>query len=34
VPKGYYQDTKTQIAKEASKSVGREKRRRRAGLMV
>jgi hypothetical protein len=25
VPKGYYQDTKTQIAKDASKRVGREK---------
>jgi hypothetical protein len=31
VPKGYYHDTKTQIAKDASKRVGREKRRGRAG---
>jgi hypothetical protein len=30
VPKGYYQDTKTQISKDASKRVGREKRRGRA----
>jgi hypothetical protein len=34
VPKGYYQDTKMQIVKDASKRVGREKRRRRAGLLV
>jgi Holliday junction resolvasome RuvABC DNA-binding subunit len=34
VPKGYYQDTKTQIAKDVSKRVGREKRSVRAGLLV
>jgi hypothetical protein len=34
VPKGYYQDTKMQIAKDASKRVGREKRRGRARLSV
>jgi hypothetical protein len=34
VPKGYYQDTKMQLAKDASKRVGREKRRGRAGLLV
>jgi hypothetical protein len=34
VPKGYYQDTKMQIAKNKSKRVGREKRRGRAGLLV
>jgi hypothetical protein len=28
VPKGYYQDTKMQIAKNASKRVGREKKRK------
>jgi hypothetical protein len=30
VPKGYYQDTKIQIAKDTSKRVGREKGRGRA----
>jgi hypothetical protein len=34
VPKGYFQDTKMLIAKDVSKRVGREKRRRRAGLLV
>jgi hypothetical protein len=34
MPKGYYQDTKTQIEKDVSKRVGREKRRGRAGLLV
>jgi hypothetical protein len=34
VPKRYYQDTKTQIGKDASKRVGSEKRRVRAGLLV
>jgi hypothetical protein len=34
VPKGYYQDTKTPIAKDALKRVGRKRRRRRAGLLV
>jgi hypothetical protein len=34
MPKGYYQDTKTHIAKDASKRVGREKERGRAGLLV
>jgi hypothetical protein len=34
VPKGYYQDTKTQIAKDVSKRVDREKRSGRAGLLV
>jgi hypothetical protein len=34
VPKEYYQDTKMQIVKDASKRVGREKRRGRAGLLV
>jgi hypothetical protein len=34
VPTGYYQDTKTQIAKDVSKRVGQEKRRGRAGLLV
>jgi hypothetical protein len=34
VPKGYYQDTKMQIAKDASKRVAREKGRGRAGLLV
>jgi hypothetical protein len=31
---GYYQDKKTQIAKDASKRVGQEKRRGRVGLLV
>jgi hypothetical protein len=31
---GYYQDTKMYIAKDASKRVGQEKRRVRAGLLV
>jgi hypothetical protein len=34
VPKGYYQDTKKKIAKDASKRVVSEKRRGRAGLLV
>jgi hypothetical protein len=34
VPKRYYQDIKTQIGKDASKRVGSEKRRVRAGLLV
>jgi hypothetical protein len=34
VPKGYYQDTKMQIAKDASKRVGQEERRGRAELLV
>jgi hypothetical protein len=34
VPKGYYQDTKMQIANDASKRVGREKRSGRAGLLI
>jgi hypothetical protein len=34
VPKGYYQDTKMQIIKDASKRVGREKIRARVGLLV
>jgi hypothetical protein len=34
VPKGHYHDIKMQTAKDASKRVGREKRRGRAGLLV
>jgi hypothetical protein len=37
VPKGYYQDTKTQIAKDASKRDGREKKKwksRSIGLTI
>jgi hypothetical protein len=37
VPKGYYQDTNTQIAKDASKRIGREKKERKSrtiGLTV
>jgi hypothetical protein len=37
VPKGYYQDIKTQIAKDASKRVGHEKNKRKSmtiGLIV
>jgi hypothetical protein len=33
VPKGYYQDTKTQITKDASKRVGREKNKRKSGII-
>jgi hypothetical protein len=33
VPKGYYQDTKTQIAKDASKRIGREKKKRKSGTI-
>jgi hypothetical protein len=33
VPKGYYQDAKMQIAKDASKRVGREKKKRRSGTI-
>jgi hypothetical protein len=28
LPKGYYQDTKTHIAKDVSKRVGREKKKK------
>jgi hypothetical protein len=34
VPKGHYQDTKMQIAKDASNRVGREKRRRRRARLL
>jgi hypothetical protein len=34
VPRGYYQDTKIQIAKDASMRVGQEERRGSAGLLV
>jgi hypothetical protein len=33
VPTGYYQDTKTQITKDASKRVGREKKKRKSGTI-
>jgi hypothetical protein len=33
VPKGYYQDIKMQIAKDASKRVGREKKKRKNGTI-
>jgi hypothetical protein len=33
VPKGYYQDTNTQIAKDASKRIGPEKKKRKRGTI-
>jgi hypothetical protein len=33
VPKGYYKDTKTQIVKDVSKRVGREKKKKKNGII-